>query len=127
MLRAFLGGLGTMLGWRVGEAVVSEARREFGRAGRLHAAKAQAAFDKEIEACARELPGGTPATAIVVVSSSQIEPHARSLSCIVCDQFVHVEQHRASTIDGLAVRVLDLTCRSCGTGRVVHFRIQRPS
>jgi hypothetical protein len=128
MLRAFLDGLAAMVGWRVGEAVVDEARREIGRSARRRNADAKAAFLEELAARARELPGGTASSAILVVSSSQIEPHASGLECVACGaERMTLEHHRAETIDGVAVRALDLSCRACGSPRVVYFRLHRAS
>jgi hypothetical protein len=126
MFRAFLDGLAAMVGWRVGETLVKEARREMGRAARDRQGKAKAAFLEELAARARELPGGTPTDAILVVSSSQIEPHAAGLECVACGaERMTLEQHRAETIDGISVRAIDLACRACGSPRVVYFRLNR--
>ena len=125
MFRAFLDGIAGMVGWRVGEAVVRGAKREIGRSARARSASAEAAFDAELAECARALPGGTPATALVVMSSSQIEPQATAMTCVVCDETMNLANHRAATIEGHAVRVIDLECRACGSPRTVHFRIDR--
>ena len=114
-----------MVGWRVGEAVIREARRGVGRAASTRHAKAKAAFLEELAACTRELPGGTPESAIVVVSSAQIEPHATSMSCLACeDGRLSVALHRAETLEGVAVRTLDLRCRACNSPRTAYFRIE---
>lgn len=62
-----------------------------------------------LAAQARALPGGTPTTAIVVVSTSQIEPHASGLSCTRLRgvERMALEQRCADTIDDVAVRVID--------------------
>jgi hypothetical protein len=126
MFRAFLDGIATMVGWRVGEAVVRGAKREIGRSARARSASAKASFEEQLAECARELPGGTAGTALVVTSSAQIEPRASALSCLVCDDgAMNVASHRAATVDGHAVRIIDLECRACGSPRVVHFRIDR--
>jgi hypothetical protein len=127
MMRSFFNGLAAFLGWRVGEAVVREAGREIRRFGRARTASAQTAFEEALAEHARACPGGTPETAFVVVSSSQIDPHAEGLDCVVCDGTMLVVQHRAATFEGVSVRVLDLACRRCGSPRVVYFRIERPN
>src|SRR4051812_381260 len=122
MFRAFLDGIASLVGWRVGEAVVRGAKREIGRAARSRSASAKASFEEELAECARELPGGTAATALVVMSSSQIEPRATALECLVCDDGrMDAANHRAATVDGHAVRIIDLECRACGNSRIVHF------
>jgi hypothetical protein len=126
MFKAFLDGVAAMVGWRVGEAVIRGAQREVGRAARTRNARAKAEFLEELAAAARELPGGTPQSAIVVVSSAQIEPHAAGMSCLVCeDGGLRVEQHRAETLEGIAVRTLDLSCGACDSPRTAYFRIDR--
>ena len=127
MLRAFFDGIAALVGWRVGEAVIRGAKREVNRTVRARDAQAKAAFLEELAACARQLPLGTPPSALVVVSSSQIEPHARKLECLACDDDgpMNIEQHRAETIDGISVRAIDLECRACGSPRTAYFRIER--
>lgn len=125
MFRAFLDGLASMVGWRVGEAVLDGARREVGRGVRRRAASAKAAYEMELVESARQLPAGTPATAVVVVSSSQIEPRVGDFTCLACDTSLDLVQHRAVTEDGIAVRAIDLSCRSCRGPRTAYFRIER--
>jgi hypothetical protein len=127
MFRSFLDGLAAMVGWRVGEAVIDGARREVARGARHRNASAKAAYETELAAAAAELPGGTAATAVVVVSSSQIEPQLGRFTCLACDAPMDLEQHRATTEDGIAVRALDLACRQCGGPRTAYFRIERSS
>lgn len=128
MIKAFFDGLAAVVGFRVGGAVLREAERQVGRARRERNATAKAAFLDELEACTRELPGGTPATAIVVEASSVIEPCALKLECLACDEGrMAVAQHRAETVEGVSVRVVDLECRSCGSPRRAYFRIDRAS
>src|SRR5688500_18277583 len=99
MFRAFLDGLAALVGWRVGEAVLDGARREMGRASRQRSNQTKAVFLEELAARGRELPGGTPQTAILVVSSSQIEPHASGMACIACGaERLSLEHHRAETV-----------------------------
>ena len=126
MFRAFLSGLASMVGWRVGEAVIDGARREVGRSVRNRNASARAAYETELVEAARQLPAGTPAAAVIVRSSAQIEPQLGRFTCLACDAPMDLVQHRATTEDGIAVRALDLACRSCGGPRTAYFRIERP-
>jgi hypothetical protein len=127
MFRSFLDGLAAMVGWRVGEAVIDGARREIGRGVRHRNASAKAAYETELAEAAAQLPAGTAATALVVVSSSQIEPQLGQFTCLACDARLDLVQHRATTEDGIPVRALDLSCRQCGGPRTAYFRIERPS
>jgi hypothetical protein len=125
VFRSFLDGLAAVVGWKVGEAVIDEARREVGRGARRRAASARDRYETVLTDAAKELPGGTAASAIVVVSSSQIDPHVGRYTCLACDARMDLAQHRATTEDGIAVRALDLVCRDCHGPRTVYFRIER--
>ena len=96
-----------------------------GHSARAKTASAQAALADEIAECVRALPGGTAKTAIVVASSSQVEPHAADLTCVACDGALSLDQHRAVTVDARPVRIVDLACRRCGAARQVYFAIDR--
>ena len=105
-------------------AVLSAAQDHFHR---HRNASARAAYEAELAAAAVQLPGGTAATALVVASSSQIEPQVGRFTCLACDARMDLVQHRAPTEDGIAVRALDLACRQCGGPRTAYFHIERPS
>ena len=81
------------------EAVLDGAKREIRRGARQRASSARDAYERDLEAAAREPPGGTPASAVVVVSSAQIEPHVSRYTCLACDSKMDVAQHRATTED----------------------------
>jgi hypothetical protein len=127
MFRAVFEGFAAMIGWRVGEVVLDGAKREIRRGARQRRSSAREAYETQLAAAARELPGGTPASAVIVASSAQIEPHVSRYTCLACDSAMAVEQHRATTEDGLAVRALDLVCRECGGPRTAYYRIEKPS
>ncbi len=127
MFRSMFEGFAAMIGWRVGEAVLDGAKREIRRGARERASSARDAYERDLAAAARELPGGTPASAVVVVSSAQIEPHVSRYTCLACDSTMDIAQHRATTEDGLAVRALDLVCRECGGPRTAYYRIEKAS
>lgn len=55
---------------------------------------------------------------IRVVSASQIEPHARGMTCPVDDTAFHVVEHRAD-------RVVTVECKQCGRRFRLHFAILR--
>ncbi len=55
---------------------------------------------------------------IAVDSASQIEPHARSMRCPMCDEPFHVLEHDAR-------RVVRVGCKRCGRRFEVHFVLRR--
>lgn len=71
-------------------------------------------------------PGGTPALPIEVASSSQVEPRAASMPCLVCESPVRVVEHTAETHAGHRVRVVRVRCSRCAKERVVYFRLGSP-
>lgn len=57
---------------------------------------------------------------IVVESASQIEPHARSMTCPSCDVAFRVEEHVATPVD----RVVRVRCPQCGRAASIHFALR---
>jgi hypothetical protein len=91
------------------------ARREDARAaGRLLRAK---------EALAVLEPGGTAERPIEVESASQIEVHARSMTCPACGEPWHVEEHVVEVHDGRTIRVVRARSPQCGRRRRIYFAI----
>lgn len=68
-------------------------------------------------------PGGSPRNPIEVQASSQIELRAESLRCPICAGSFKVQEHEAETIEARRLRVVDVKCRHCGTGRTLYFEI----
>ena len=64
--------------------------------------------------------GGSPDRPLEVESASQVEPHARSMHCPVCDEPYRVDEHEAK--DGL--RVVSVTSPRCGRTRKIWFRLR---
>jgi hypothetical protein len=68
-------------------------------------------------------PGGSPDRPIEIVSASLVEPKARDLPCVICGGAVHLDDHTARTIDGLALRLAHVRCPSCSYARAIYFLI----
>ncbi len=94
------------------------ASREAERKAKLAAAMEQ------IEAQARERPGGAPDRPIDVVSPSVVEGTAQSMQCPVCGGELRVNEHAAETIGGERLRVVYVTCIGCRSSRALYFRIK---
>jgi hypothetical protein len=67
--------------------------------------------------------GGTPDRPIEVSSASLIEPKARSLRCVRCEEPYQVEHHAADTVANRRLRIVTATCARCGSSRAVYFQI----
>jgi hypothetical protein len=71
-------------------------------------------------------PGGAPDRPIEVPSASLVEPKARSLRCVRCEEPYQVAHHAAATVAHRRLRVVTVTCARCGSGRAVYFQIAPP-
>ena len=67
--------------------------------------------------------GGAADRPIAVTSASEVEVHARSVSCARCDGPTELVEHAAETVNGARLRVAHLRCRSCGAPRAVYFEL----
>ena len=94
------------------------------KTGKSPGQRKQAALE-ELAAEVRRLhalePGASPDHPIEVRSTSQIEPQARSLRCLLCDQGLQIADQRAYVGGGRVFRALTLRCPRCGEAREVHF------
>jgi hypothetical protein len=43
--------------------------------------------------------------------------------CPLCGGGLHLDEHRAETIDGARLRVAAVRCAACGVRRSLHFRL----
>jgi hypothetical protein len=75
------------------------------------------------ERLARLEPGGSAERPIVLESASQVEAHARSLPCTRCGGELRVEDHLARFVGEQSLRLVRLSCPSCGARREVWFRL----
>lgn len=77
---------------------------------------------EERKALARALPGGRPENPIEVATAAVVEVRAVALGCPVCGEPPQMRDHRALG----ELRVVELSCRHCGTVRTAYFRIAAP-
>jgi hypothetical protein len=68
--------------------------------------------------------GGSPQFPLEVESASLVEPRAEALPCPRCEGPMRCREHAAEAIEGDPLRIVHLTCRSCGSERTVYFRIR---
>jgi hypothetical protein len=78
---------------------------------------------RDRERLARLEPGGSAERPIVLESASQVEAHARSLPCARCGADLRVEDHVARVVGEQSLRLVHLSCPSCGAKREVWFRL----
>jgi hypothetical protein len=81
---------------------------------------------RDRERLARREPGGVAESPIVLESASQVEAHARSLPCTQCGGELRVEEHLARFVGERSLRLVRLSCPSCGAEREVWFRLAPP-
>ena len=68
--------------------------------------------------------GGAPERPLEVMSASLVEPRALAFGCLRCDAIAGaLDEHRAETIAGHALRVVVVRCRLCGMRRTLFFRV----
>ena len=90
-------------------------------------ARAAAKLADEREKLSRLEPGGCAERPLEVEAASIVEARAQSLGCARCGGETRLLEHRAETVDGAALRVVDLQCRPCGAKRRVFVRLTRPN
>lgn len=71
-------------------------------------------------------PGASPEHPIEVRSTSQIEPHARTLRCLLCAVGLQVVDQRAYVQNGRVYRALVMRCPQCDERREVHYVAMPP-
>ncbi len=68
--------------------------------------------------------GGNPERPVVVESASQIEPHARSMTCPVCGDHFRVLEHTVQHRPGGSLRLVSVVSPQCGRRRTIYFAIR---
>jgi hypothetical protein len=68
-------------------------------------------------------PGGSPERPIVVETAAVVELRAGDSRCVQCQGRMRIDSHRAETVGGELLRVVDARCLSCGTPRSLWFKI----
>ena len=82
---------------------------------------------RELERLAALEPGGAAERPIVVDSPAVIEMRAVARPCPLCEGSLKLEEHSATEIDGIRLRVAALACTSCGVRRKRYFRLAGPT
>lgn len=75
------------------------------------------------EALARHEPGGAPERPISVQSASEITANARNRSCPLCDGTLRVLDHRATTVQGRRLRIVEVQCEGCSHRREIYYEV----
>jgi hypothetical protein len=70
--------------------------------------------------------GGAPERPIEVDSASVIPGRARSRPCPLCGGALQLDEETAESVEGRRLRCAHMTCRQCGIGREIWFRIGSP-
>lgn len=93
------------------------------RAARRARERAREKLGRAREKLWRLEPGGSPSRPLEVSSASVIEPCASSEPCLACGSGVRVSDHRAETVEGRRLRVVETACVQCGARRTWYFRL----
>jgi hypothetical protein len=70
--------------------------------------------------------GGAPDRPITVESPAVVELRAEESPCIQCQGRMRVLAHRAETVEGELLRLVETRCLVCGTARNLWFKIAPP-
>ena len=95
-----------------------------GRAKRRAQERQKEKLTRDLERLARLEVGGAPDRPILVSASSQVDVIAERTRCLTCRTGLRLEQHVASTIDGVRLRIARMRCLVCGTKRSLYFRLE---
>jgi len=78
---------------------------------------------RDLERLARLDPGGSPERPILIESPSGIDLRAVAKPCPLCQGSLRLEEHAASIIEGVRLRVAAVACTLCGVRRSIYFRL----
>jgi len=88
--------------------------------------RAARALVRDREKLAAMEPGGSPERPVEVPSSAVVELRARTTPCPQCQGELKVEDHRATVVDGVALREVPVICRRCHVRRTLWYRLAPP-
>lgn len=93
------------------------------RAQRRQQARALEKLTVKRQRLARHEPGGGPERPISVQSASEITANARNRSCPLCEGTHRVLDHRASTVQGRRLRIVEVECEGCSHRREIYYEV----
>lgn len=96
------------------------------RAIRRELARKSVKFARDAERLFLLSPGGSSERPVELASASQVEVHAESTLCPICQGAMRVEDHVAETVAGARLRVAHVRCVMCGSRRSLYFRLGTP-
>jgi hypothetical protein len=99
---------------------MARARR---RTKRRAQARQREKLASDLERLARLAPGGAPDRPIPVGAVPQVDVIAEQTRCPVCRVPLRLEQHLATTVDGVRLRVAEVVCVACRRRRSLYFRL----
>ena len=78
---------------------------------------------QRLDTLADKIPGGSPATPMVVTGASTIETKARAARCVRCEGELDLLGEDTTVVPRGLLRRIDTTCRSCHAHRALWFLI----
>ena len=113
-----------LLGYKLVLVVAAAVVGAFAALHRTRLRKQEHSLAEDVETLGRTAPGGTPERALEVPSTAVVEGRATALPCHVCGEIaLKVEEHSAREVNGERLRVVRVSCTSCGAEREVFVRV----
>ena len=101
-------------------------KKETPRAARRALERSSAKLVRDLERLWLVQPGGSASRPIELASASQVETHAQSTPCPLCEGPLRVEEHAAVTIAAARLRVARVICQRCSSRREIFYRLGSP-
>ena len=86
--------------------------------------RAQVKIGKDLERLWKLGPGGAPERPIAITSPAEVEVHARSTRCPICQGELRIEEHVAETAPSGRLRVARVVCVVCRAPRAIYFQLR---
>jgi hypothetical protein len=86
-------------------------------------ARAHRKLVRDQERLARLQPGGASERPIIIDSPARVEVIAGTMPCPLCAGTLRVDEHAATTVGGVRLRVARVVCTVCRVPRSVWFRL----
>lgn len=112
------------LGDQIAVSLSMEAMAKPKRSERRANDRAQVKLVKDLERLWKLGPGGGPSRPIAITSPSEVEVHAKSTRCPICEGELRIEDHLAETLGSVRLRVAHVACVICRARRSIYFQLR---
>lgn len=97
------------------------------RRARRERSRQQQKLVRELERLAALEPGGAADRPIEVDTPAVVDLRAVAIPCPLCGGRLRLEDHAASEIDGVRLRVATVSCTGCYERRRRYFKLSLPA